>query len=236
MKPWLFTLIIGVGATAVMDWWAIVRKPLLGIAPPNYALVGRWLAHMTRGRFRHDAIAVSSPMRGERLIGWTAHYLIGIAFAAVLMGIWGPTWARRPTIGPALVVGIGTVAAPFLLMQPGMGRRHRRRANAAPGRRALAKRYHPCSFRYRPIRDSLGGTSCLPNMKLSATSSTQRTDPEMKCVSPLVAPILFSALLSRIMARVRISCAVAKESYHGLAGRLSNGCDCGDGPGGKRDG
>ena len=28
---------------------------------------------------------------------------------------------RQPTIGPALLVGIGTVAAPFLVMQPGMG-------------------------------------------------------------------------------------------------------------------
>lgn len=121
MNDWLFTLIIGIGATATMDLWAIARKSLLGIAPPNYALVGRWLAHMTRGRFRHDAIAASSPMRSEGVVGWTAHYLIGIAFAALLIGIWGPAWAQHPTLGPALLVGIGTVAAPFLLMQPGMG-------------------------------------------------------------------------------------------------------------------
>lgn len=115
------TLITGIGATVVMDLWGLARKPLLGIAAPDYGLVGRWLAHMTRGRFRHDSIAAAAPMRGERLIGWTAHYLIGIAFAAVLPAVWGPGWFRQPTIGPALVVGIATVAAPFLLMQPGMG-------------------------------------------------------------------------------------------------------------------
>ena len=115
------TLLIGAGATAVMDLWAIARKRLLGSPAPNYGLVGRWLAHMPRGRFRHDSIAAASPMRGERLIGWTAHYLIGIAFAAMLTGIWGPAWVYHPTIGPALMVGIGTVAAPFLVMQPGMG-------------------------------------------------------------------------------------------------------------------
>jgi hypothetical protein len=60
-------------------------------------------------------------VRGERPIGWAAHYLIGIAFAAMLLAIWGLEWARHPTIGPALIVGIGSVAAPFLLMQPGMG-------------------------------------------------------------------------------------------------------------------
>jgi hypothetical protein len=121
MNYLICTLITGVGATAVMDLWGIIRKPLLGIAPPNYGLVGRWLAHMVRGRFRHDAIAVSSPVHGERVIGWAAHYLIGIAFAAVLLGIWGLAWVQHPTIGPALIVGIGTMAAPFLLMQPGMG-------------------------------------------------------------------------------------------------------------------
>lgn len=121
MNSLLFTLLIGVGATAVMDLWSLARKPLLGIAPPDYALVGRWIAHMTQGRFRHDSIAASAPVGGERTIGWTAHYLTGIAFAALLIAIWGPAWIQQPTLGPALAVGIGTVAAPFLVMQPGMG-------------------------------------------------------------------------------------------------------------------
>ena len=30
-------------------------------------------------------------------------------------------WAARPTLPPALIVGIATVAAPFLILQPGMG-------------------------------------------------------------------------------------------------------------------
>jgi hypothetical protein len=87
----------------------------------NFGLVGRWLAYLPRGRFRHDPIAASPPVQGEGLIGWVAHYLIGIAFAAVLLALWGLGWARDPAIGPALIVGIGSVAAPFLLMQPGMG-------------------------------------------------------------------------------------------------------------------
>jgi hypothetical protein len=115
------TLFIGAVATMVMDFWAMARKRLFGIAPPDYGLVGRWLAHMPAGRFRHDRISASPPVRGERLIGWTAHYLIGMAFAAILLGIWGLAWVHRPTLGPALAVGVGTVAAPFLLMQPGMG-------------------------------------------------------------------------------------------------------------------
>jgi hypothetical protein len=114
-------VLIGAGATAVMDIWGLARKRLLGIPAPDYGLVGRWLAYLPRGRFRHEPIAASPPVAGERLIGWVAHYLIGITFAAMLLVIWGLDWARHPTIGPALIVGIGSVAAPFLLMQPGMG-------------------------------------------------------------------------------------------------------------------
>ena len=114
--------VIGAGATMVMDLWAIARKRLLGIPPPDYGLVGRWLAHMAlSGRFRHDRISASPAVHGERLIGWAAHYLIGISFAALLPGIWGSAWIRRPSIGPAVLVGVGTVLAPFLVMQPGMG-------------------------------------------------------------------------------------------------------------------
>ena len=114
-------VLIGVGGTALLDLWTAARKSLFGVPPLDYGLVGRWLAHMVHGRFRHDAIATSPPVSGERMIGWAAHYLIGIAFAAALLAVWGLDWARHPTIGPALIVGIGTVAAPFLVMQPAMG-------------------------------------------------------------------------------------------------------------------
>ncbi|MEW6332336.1 MAG: DUF2938 family protein, partial [Pseudomonadota bacterium] len=53
------SIFVGAGATAVIDLWAIARRPLLGIPPPDYGLVGRWLAHMTRGRFRHNSIAAA---------------------------------------------------------------------------------------------------------------------------------------------------------------------------------
>lgn len=116
------TMLIGAGATLLMDLWVIARKHLLGAPAPDYGLVGRWLAHMALGgRFRHDRIAAATAVRGERLIGWTAHYLSGVAFAALLIGIWGSAWIRQPVIGPALLVGVCTSAAPFLLMQPGMG-------------------------------------------------------------------------------------------------------------------
>jgi hypothetical protein len=117
----LGSVLIGAGATAAIDIWAIARRRLLGIPSLDYGLVGRWLFHLTRGRFRHERIAASPPVRGEQTIGWTAHYLIGIAFASALLAIWGVEWMRHPTLAPALIVGVSSVAAPFFLMQPGMG-------------------------------------------------------------------------------------------------------------------
>jgi hypothetical protein len=127
------TLIIGVGATVVMDLWGLARRPLFGIAPPDYGLVGRWLAHMAHGRFRHDAIARAPAVSGEKALGWIAHYLIGVAFAALLVALWGADWIRHPTPGPALLVGVATVAAPFLIMQPAMGAGIASRRTRRPG-------------------------------------------------------------------------------------------------------
>jgi hypothetical protein len=115
------TVITGVSATLVVDVWGLARKLLLGVPLPDYAPVGRWFAHMTHGKFRHQAIAAVPPVRGELLLGWIVHYLTGITFAAILLGVRGSAWLQAPTLGPALLVGLGTVAAPFLLMQPAMG-------------------------------------------------------------------------------------------------------------------
>jgi Protein of unknown function (DUF2938) len=117
----LRALTIGAGATAFMDLVAATRTGLFGTPSPDYSVVGRWLGYMTRGRFSHESIAAAPRLRNERLVGWSAHYAIGVVFAAALLSIAGINWSCHPTIGPALIVGLGTVAAPFLLMQPGMG-------------------------------------------------------------------------------------------------------------------
>lgn len=121
MDHLLYALPVGACATAMIDLWAIARRRLFGIALPDYGLVGRWLAHMRSGRFRHVSIKAAPSVRGEHAIGWIAHYFIGVAFAALLLAVSGTEWLRHPALAPALFVGIATVAMPFLLMQPGMG-------------------------------------------------------------------------------------------------------------------
>ena len=111
---------IGVGATLVMDLWALLLRQF-GVPSLNLAFLGRWVGHLLRGRFRHRSIANAAPIRGERWIGWSAHYAIGITFAAVLLWTFGLEWAQSPTVLPALGMGIVTVVAPLFILQPGMG-------------------------------------------------------------------------------------------------------------------
>lgn len=116
-----YSIAIGVGATLVMDLWMSLRKRLFGIPALDYSLVGRWFAYLPHGRFRHTPIAASPPVPGERAVGLLAHHASGIVFAGLLLAVFGVDWTRQPTLVPALIVGVGSVAAPFLLMQPGMG-------------------------------------------------------------------------------------------------------------------
>lgn len=90
-------LLIGIGATAVLDLWSILLKRLFGIPSADWGMVGRWFGHFPRGRFVHDSIRAASPVRGEQVIGWSAHYAIGIFYAVLLLAVWGLDWARRPT-------------------------------------------------------------------------------------------------------------------------------------------
>ena len=121
MDPLASTIPIGLGATLVIDAWAWLRRAWLGSPLPDYGLVGRWTGHVFQGRFFHAPIAASPAIRGERAIGWIVHYVIGVAFAALLVGGTRGEWARNPTPGLALLVGVATVAAPWFVMQPAMG-------------------------------------------------------------------------------------------------------------------
>lgn len=111
---------IGVGATLTMDAWAAVLRRL-GVPSLNFALLGRWIGHIPQGRWLHEGIARATPVRGERWLGWSAHYSIGITFAALLLALHGVQWARSPSLAPALLLGIVTVVAPLFILQPALG-------------------------------------------------------------------------------------------------------------------
>lgn len=133
MNHMVHTLLVGVAATVLMDAWGMLRRPLLGWPRPDYAMPGRWLGHMWRGRFRHAAIGRSAPIPGERIIGWTAHYATGIGFALGLVTMFGIDWLQRPSLGAALLFGVATAALPLLVVQPATGMGLAARHTQRPG-------------------------------------------------------------------------------------------------------
>lgn len=113
------TVLLGVGATVVLDVFSWLRKHLQGIPALNFAMLGRWLAGLPSGQ--PVLTPHSRPVRGEAALGWLAHYVIGVVLAAALPLFWGPAWLAAPTLLPALGVGILSVAAPWFILQPALG-------------------------------------------------------------------------------------------------------------------
>lgn len=111
---------IGLGATAVMDAWLLLLARL-GVPVSGFALVGRWVGHLARGRYAHAAIGRAAPVRGERWLGWATHYAVGLAYAAAWVAVAGPGWVDAPRLVPALLFGLATVVVPWFVMQPAMG-------------------------------------------------------------------------------------------------------------------
>ena len=112
---------VGLGATLFMDVWALLLNRAVSIPLANYCLVGRWLCHMPEGTFMHASIAAASQKRSECVVGWIAHYVIGVAYALVLVSLVSGSWLARPTVLPAMVFAIGSVLVPYLIMQPSFG-------------------------------------------------------------------------------------------------------------------
>ncbi len=122
---------MGVGATGLMDLWAALLR-VFQIPSLDFAMLGRWLGHLPEGRFVHEAIARAEPVRGERVLGWLAHYAIGITFAAFLLAVFGLEWAQAPRLAPALAIGLLTSAAPLVILQPALGAGIASRKTARP--------------------------------------------------------------------------------------------------------
>ena len=112
---------IGLGATLIMDLWALFSHKYLGLTPPNYCLVGRWFRYMPDGKWRHYNIAKSQAKWGECAVGWLIHYGIGAVYGIALVALTSGDWRYHPNIWIALGFGVATLVFPFLVMQPSFG-------------------------------------------------------------------------------------------------------------------
>jgi Protein of unknown function (DUF2938) len=113
--------VIGIGATILMDIWAIVLSRMPGEGPVNWAPVGRWFWHLRTGTIFHDAIGEAEAYENELALGWIGHYVVGLLYGIIFLICVGRPWLAAPTFLPAWVFGIVTIAAGWFLVQPGLG-------------------------------------------------------------------------------------------------------------------
>jgi hypothetical protein len=114
-------ILIGVGATVLIDLWAMLLRRVFSIRSLDYCLLGRWVLHIPRGIVKHGNITTAARQPHECPVGWTTHYLIGTGFAVVFVLLVSESWLAQPTLLPALAFGVATVVVPFFTMQPSFG-------------------------------------------------------------------------------------------------------------------
>ena len=113
-------ILMGVLGTLAMDLLALMLSAL-GQARPNWAMPGRWLGHVMKGRVFHESIGEAEPVPGELSLGWALHYGVGVLYGVLFVLLAGRDWLETPTFLPLWVFSLLTIAAGWFLLQPGMG-------------------------------------------------------------------------------------------------------------------
>ena len=114
-------VLIGLGATLLIDVWAWFLRRVFNIPSLSYCVLGRWVLYMPHGKIMHENINATPRKPNECVVGWIAHYSIGTAFALVFVLLVSSSWLVHPTLLPALAFGVATVLVPFFTMQPAFG-------------------------------------------------------------------------------------------------------------------
>jgi len=114
-------LLVGIGGTVALDIWAWIIFKIFGLPATNWTLVGRWVGHMKSKQFIQPNLASTKKVRGELIIGWVVHYIIGMAYGLIILLLWGEQWLDNPTVLAPMLVSWFFLIAPFFIMMPGMG-------------------------------------------------------------------------------------------------------------------
>ena len=117
----LDAVLIGLGATLLIDIWALFLKRVFSIRSLDYCLLGRWVLYIPHGTIVHRSIMATPAKPHECKVGWTTHYLIGTVLALIFALLVSDGWLAHPTIVPAVAFGIATVVMPFFTLQPSFG-------------------------------------------------------------------------------------------------------------------
>jgi len=114
-------LVLGFFATIIMDIWATFSNRVLDFPRTNWAMVGRWVGHIPAGKFIHNPVSTSTPIRHEKALGWAFHYMIGTVYAAFYVVFLMFNGEHNASLAQAWYFGLVTMLSPWFILQPALG-------------------------------------------------------------------------------------------------------------------
>jgi hypothetical protein len=84
-------------------------------------MIGRMTVGWMRGRLRYDRPSQIEPHAYERLLGYLAHYAIGLILAAIFVLGWDQFMGGPPSPAWAIVYGFATTVISEFVVYPSMG-------------------------------------------------------------------------------------------------------------------
>ncbi len=118
----LESILMGLFATLIMDVLAgflAKRKIIHPFITPE--AIGRWFLYMFRGKFIHDDINKTPPLKNEKFWCLISHYLIGFGLAGFLLLVESILPTIRHQYWIPLAFGIVTVLLPWFWLLPSTG-------------------------------------------------------------------------------------------------------------------
>ena len=121
MKLIITTVAAGVLGTLMMDVLNHLVSRTGLILKIDVRMIGRMSAGWARGRFRYDSPSQIEPNAYELMLGYTAHYAIGLVLAAIFVIGWDKVVGGPLSPLWALAYGFATTVASEFLVYPSMG-------------------------------------------------------------------------------------------------------------------
>ena len=117
----LSILIVGVAATLMLDIVQQLMRLLLGWPVTNWAIIGRWAAHLPQGQFVNHSVGTLPPVKNELGLGWLVHYGVGITYGAIYLFLVYVVFGTSPSFISAMTFGLVSVAVTWFVMEPILG-------------------------------------------------------------------------------------------------------------------
>ena len=117
----LNVLIVGIVATLTLDIVQQLMKLILKWPVTNWAIIGRWAAHLPEGQFVNRSIGTTPPVKNELALGWLVHYGVGITYGAIYLFLVYVVFGTGLSFVPAMAFGILSVAVTWFMMEPNLG-------------------------------------------------------------------------------------------------------------------